>query len=157
NVVKAPVTSNQNQFMTSCRGCNPNVVLRQRLPFSRRRSLSRPYSRATSKSHETMDLPDANRSTLAVFSEGRPDFAAPKNNSPSTIAEINTPVAPSRLNNPVSSPASTAMTMLVSSRYLPLASIHVLAILLDRSDHLPGRSGIERAREAAESYSALAL
>src|ERR1035437_7425370 len=40
-------------------------------PFFFRYCLSLPYSRATSKSAETMALPDANRSTLAVFSDGR--------------------------------------------------------------------------------------
>ena len=48
-------------------------------PFFFRYCFSLPYSRATSKSAKTMALPDANRCTLAVFSDGRPDFAAPKN------------------------------------------------------------------------------
>src|ERR1035438_4864380 len=68
-------------------------------PLSFRRCFRRPYSRATSRSHETMALPAANRSTLAVFSSGRPDFAAPKNNSPSATAGMNTSGARSRLDS----------------------------------------------------------
>src|SRR5439155_24781150 len=47
-------------------------------PFSLRSCFRRPYSQATPRSHETMALPVANSSTVAMFSDGRPDFAAPK-------------------------------------------------------------------------------
>src|ERR1039457_285561 len=125
-------------------------------PFFFRYCFSLPYSRATSKSAETMALPDANRSTLAVFSDGRPDFAAPKNNSLSATAGTNTSGARSRLESTASSPSKRAMMMLVSSRNLPLVGINSLALLLDRLDHLPGRDGINRRCELSQVCALLA-
>jgi hypothetical protein len=50
----------------------------------------------------------------------------------------------SRWDSTVSSPYSKAMTMLVSSKNLPLAGIDPLAPFLNRLRHLPGRYGVER-------------
>src|ERR1035441_8608303 len=125
-------------------------------PFFFRYCLSLPYSRATSISDETMALPDANRSTLAVFSDGRADFAAPKNNSPSATAGMNTSAARSRLESTPSSPSRRAMMMLVSSRNLPFAGVNALALLFDRLGHLPSRHGINRRCELSEVCALLA-
>lgn len=89
-------------------------------------------------------LPDANRSTRPRFSEGRLDFAAPKNSSPSATAGIKTSNAFSRFDNTDSSPFSRAMMMLVSRRNLPVTGFDPLAFLFDCLGHLPGRNGIER-------------
>ena len=80
---------------------------------------------------------------MAVFSDGRPDFAAPKNNSPSATAGMNTSGARSRLDNPASSPSSSAITISVSSKNLPLAGVHPLALLLNRLTHLLGGNGVQ--------------
>src|ERR1039457_3679303 len=122
-------------------------------PFFFRYCFSLPYSRATSKSAETMALPDANRSTLAVFSDGQADFAAPKNNSPSATAGMNTSAARSRLESTPSSPSRRAMMMLVSSRNLPFAGVNALALLFDRLDHLPSRDGIRSEEHTSELQS----
>jgi hypothetical protein len=77
-----------------------------------------------------------------MFSEGRLDFAAPKNNSPSAIAGIDTPDAWSGLDITASSPFSKAMMTFVSRRNLPLASFDPFAFLFDSPDHLPGRNSV---------------
>ena len=55
--------------------------------------------------------------------KGRPDFAAPKNNSPNTTTGMNTSPASSKWERTTSSPCSTAITMFVSSRNLTYHSL----------------------------------
>ena len=90
NFLEVPISRNQDHPVAFRRGGNPDVVLGNRPPFLLQVLFESPVFRATSKSAEAIALPDANRSTLAVFSEGRPDFAAPKNTSPITTAGTNT-------------------------------------------------------------------
>ena len=102
-------------------------------------------------------MPAANRSTLAVFSAGRPDFAAPKNNSPTTTAGMETSDARPNWDSTSSSPSKRAITMLVSSRNLPLAGIHPLAFLFNRLDHFARGGVVQQSRERAQCLPAFAL
>lgn len=61
------------------------------------------------------------------------------------------------LDSTVSSPSSRAMTMLVSSKNLPLAGIAPLAAFFNRLRHLPRRNGVERGCELAQRRAVLAL
>ena len=67
-------------------------------------------------------MPAANRSTLAVFSAGRPDFAAPKNNSPTTTAGMKTSDARPNWDSTPSSPSKRARCWCRAGIYHSLAS-----------------------------------
>ena len=119
-------------------------------PFTFNCCFKRPYSRATSRPHVTIALPEANCSIFAKFSIGRPDLAAPKNNSPSAVAGTNTSVARSRFDKVRCSPSSKAMMIFVSSRNLPLGGVNLLTLFLDRLSHLPSRCRVDTAGESAQ-------
>jgi hypothetical protein len=147
NFPEMAIPGNQNHPVMSGCGGDPNVVLRYRPPFFLQSLPQKSVFARTSRSQTTIALPSANRSTFLLFSSGRADLAAPKNNSPSAMAGTNTSGARSRFDSTAGSPSSNAMMIFVSSRNLPLTGVNLLTLSLDRVNHLLSRSRIETAGE----------
>ena len=136
----------------------PEVVFWQRPSLSAREA-------AASGVHTPAPLGDRTRKNRSASRESlhgcrilssRPDFAAPKNNSPTTMAGMNTSGARSRFDNTPSSPSRRAITIFVSSRNLPFAGIHALALSFDHSGHFLCGNVVEGAGKRSQHCPTLA-
>ena len=125
------------------RGSDPDVVLRQGPPFFLQTLFQTPILSGNleiARNH----CPAGRKSVyLGRVLGGAADFAALKNSSPSTIDGMKTSNARSRLDTTVSSPSSKTMTILVSSRNLPVSGVNSFAQLIDRLHHLLSGKGVE--------------
>jgi hypothetical protein len=73
------------------------------------------------------------------------------------MAGMKTSGTRSRFDKTASSPSRRAITIFVSSRNLPLAGIHALALYFHRLDHFPCRDHVQGTRKRAQHCPALAL
>jgi hypothetical protein len=113
--------------MFPCQSSNPNIVFRNRPPFLCKTFLMRPYSLPVPMSHARTALTAAKFSMRAEFALGRPDLKAPKKSSPITMAGINISPAFAICFCTDGSSAKMAITILVSSRNLPLIQVYLFA------------------------------
>lgn len=135
---KVSITSDQYHMVLPGNGRDPNVVVGDGAAFKAQGMLDR----AVSPGHIAIAIQDDNLLTeffnSCRFSEARLDLRAPKTNSPRTMLGRRISSACANWAITAASPLKNAMTMLVSSRKLPLTLVHLLAALLDGFTHLTG-------------------